>query len=96
MVMPAGPGIFVPVSGPGRDVEAKFDDAAGSGIVRGFVDGNIYLPMFQIDIRGAEHGSRLDVYYAKDLAMHRAVPENLKAWLAGDDAACSFDSPKNH
>jgi hypothetical protein len=95
-VMPAGGGIFVPITGPGRDVEAKFDDASHGGFVRAFVDGNIYLPMFQIDVDETTQGTRVDVYYAKDVSMQRAVPENVRAWLAGDEAACSFTSSRQH
>ncbi|RYD16889.1 MAG: hypothetical protein EOP90_02680 [Lysobacteraceae bacterium] len=94
-VMPAGPGLFVPISGPGREIEAKFDEANRRGFVRGFIDGNIYLPMFQIDISEDGARSRVDVYYGSSVGIPKAVPENVKAWLAGNDAACSFKSSKS-
>ena len=91
-VMPAGAGIFVPIKGPGRDVETRFEDAAHRGFVRAFVDGNIYLPMFQIDVEETAQGTRVAVYHARDVSMQRAVADNVRAWLAGDEATCSFTS----
>jgi hypothetical protein len=94
-IMPAGPGLFVPIFGPAREIEAKFDEVNRRGFVRGFIDGNFYLPMFQIDISEDGARSRLDVYYGNSGGIPRAVPENVKAWIAGNDAACSFKSSKS-
>jgi hypothetical protein len=95
MVMPVNAALFIPVTGAGRTVEAKFDDTSHSGTIRAFVDGNLYFPIFQMDVAATAAQTKITIYYAKDVGMHRASVVNLKAWLDGDDTACSFKAPKN-
>ncbi len=88
-------GIYFLARVPGRTVEAKYDEAADSGIVRVFIDGNLYLPMFQLDIAPVGNTTRVVAYHAGKNTLQRNFLPNVTAWVNDDLKACELNWVEN-
>jgi hypothetical protein len=76
---------------PGRTVESKFDENGRSGIIRVFVDGNFYLPMFQVDLQESNGQVRVDAYYRSENSLQNKFLHNVSEWVAGNSDFCEMN-----
>lgn len=92
-------GLPILAKAPGRTVEAKFDEKGRSGILRVFIDGNFYLPMFQVDLQESAGQVRVDAYYRNENSLQNKFLHNVSEWVAGDTDFCEmnwFEDRKKH
>lgn len=72
-----------------RKVSIFRDDEHSRGYFYIGVSGFWLVPMYLVDVSGDGEGAAVQVYYARDNKMHRAIFNDVDSWLHGNSYVCN-------